>query len=85
MAFFVAGQEVYGVCPCCSEIFRVSEMQISYGKELPEDRLTRLREGEKRLEDDKKVFEQDEKGSLRRQSRMSNITHVIEGELKKPD
>ncbi|MCK4456294.1 MAG: hypothetical protein KAW39_00985 [Thermoplasmata archaeon] len=61
MAFFETGQEIYGVCPCCSEIFRVSEMQIFYGKEPPVDWLGRLRDREGKLEESKKLFEQDKK------------------------
>ncbi|MCK4445027.1 MAG: hypothetical protein KAW09_10820 [Thermoplasmata archaeon] len=61
MAFFETGQEIYGVCPCCEEIFRVSEMQIFYGKKPPKDWLDDLRGRKKKLEEDTKSFELEKK------------------------
>jgi predicted Holliday junction resolvase-like endonuclease len=61
MAFFETGQEIYGVCPCCEEIFRVSEMQIFYGKKPPKDWLDDLRGRKKKLKEDTKSFELEKK------------------------
>jgi predicted Holliday junction resolvase-like endonuclease len=59
MGFFETGQEIYGECPCCGDIFRVSEIRVFYGKKPPKDWLDRLEEKGSQLDEDRKQFEQD--------------------------
>jgi predicted Holliday junction resolvase-like endonuclease len=59
MKFFQTAQEIYGVCPTCGDIFRVSDMRIFYGKEPPKDWLSTLTEKEQLLEKQQLQFEVD--------------------------
>lgn len=76
MAFFETGQEIYGVCPCCEEIFRVSEMQIFYGKKPPRDWLERLREKGSQLDEERKQFEQDRNKIVSDAIKRSLVVHI---------
>jgi len=50
MRFFRAARHLWGRCPSCNQLFRLSEAAISYGNTPPNDWLKRLQQREGRLE-----------------------------------
>lgn len=50
MRFFRAARSLWGRCPSCGQLFRLSEAAISYGSSPPNDWLKRLQQREGRLE-----------------------------------
>jgi predicted Holliday junction resolvase-like endonuclease len=40
--FFRAARHLWGRCPCCGELFRLSDAAVSFGSEPPRDWLRRL-------------------------------------------
>lgn len=40
--FYRAARHLWGRCPCCNNLFRLSDVAISYGSEPPRDWLRRL-------------------------------------------
>ncbi len=53
VGFFKRAQHLWGRCPCCGDLFRLSEAVISYGSEPPKDWLTRLQNQKKAVEQQK--------------------------------
>jgi len=48
--FFRAARHLWGKCPSCGQLFRLSDAAISYGSSPPNDWLKRLQQREGRLE-----------------------------------
>ena len=49
VSFFKNARHLWGRCPHCTELFRLSEAVISYGNEPPQDWLTRLQKQRKEI------------------------------------
>jgi predicted Holliday junction resolvase-like endonuclease len=43
LAFYKTERNIFGRCPHCQDVFRVSEAKLTYGKEPPRDLLSRLK------------------------------------------
>ena len=56
--FFEAQRKIFGICPCCGEIFRLSDIKISYRKSFAKDWYEKLRKQEEKLGQDQMVIEQ---------------------------
>ncbi len=50
LGFYKAEQRIFGRCPHCQDVFRLSEAKLTYGKEPPRDVLTRLKKERDQLE-----------------------------------
>lgn len=50
LAFYKTEQRIFGRCPHCHDVFRLSETKLTYGKEPPRDLLTRLKKERDQLE-----------------------------------
>jgi predicted Holliday junction resolvase-like endonuclease len=50
LAFYKAEQRIFGRCPHCDDVFRLSEVKLTYGKEPPRDVLTHLKRAKESLE-----------------------------------
>jgi predicted Holliday junction resolvase-like endonuclease len=62
--FFRAARHLWGRCPRCGDVFRLSDAAISFGSTPPRDWLLRLQRQQERLDDRSAVLE-DEEASLR--------------------
>ncbi|NOS72300.1 MAG: hypothetical protein HOP33_20545 [Verrucomicrobia bacterium] len=49
--FYKHERNIFGRCPSCREPFRISEVKLTYGKEPPQDLLTRLKTDRDKLLD----------------------------------
>lgn len=58
---FKSERELYGECPCCGEIFRMSDAKIFYGKRPPKDWLERLKAKNEELNRLMREFEKNKK------------------------
>ncbi|MEK7992723.1 MAG: Holliday junction resolvase-like protein [Planctomycetota bacterium] len=51
LAFYKQEKNIYGRCPHCGEVFRLSDVKLTYGAQPPRDLLTTLRAERDRLEE----------------------------------
>lgn len=51
LKFYKAEKRIFGRCPHCQEPLRLSEVKLTYGKEPPNDLLTRMKSERERLEE----------------------------------
>lgn len=49
--FFRATRQLWGRCPCCGELFRLSDAAVTFGSEPPRDWLRRLQKERNELND----------------------------------
>ena len=47
--FYRAARHLWGRCPCCGDLFRLSDVAISYGSEPPRDWLRRLQKQQEQV------------------------------------
>lgn len=52
LGFYKHERNIFGRCPHCSEVFRLSEVKLTYGKEPPRDLLSRLKKDRDKLEEE---------------------------------
>jgi len=76
MAFFKASDELYGVCPCCDDVFRMSEVRIFSGKKPPKDWLSDFKKRSQELEKRMREFEQEKKKISKKAIEQSASTRV---------
>lgn len=50
LTFYKTEQRIFGRCPHCQDVFRLSEAKLTYGKEPPRDMLSRLKKERNQLE-----------------------------------
>jgi len=58
MDFFEAQRNLFGICPHCQTLFRLSDVKISYEQRFPKDWYDRLLEQEKKIQDQQTRIEQ---------------------------
>jgi predicted Holliday junction resolvase-like endonuclease len=51
MAFFTVQRQIFGICPCCGEIFRLSDADISIKKKFKSDWLDACKRKSAHLDD----------------------------------
>jgi Predicted secreted endonuclease distantly related to archaeal Holliday junction resolvase len=56
--FYREEHRIYGKCPKCDNVFRLSEIKLTYGKEPPKDKLTALKNRRDALEEEVKDLNQ---------------------------
>ena len=66
--FLSIQRQIFGVCPCCSEIFRVSDGTVYLKKKPSQDWHDRLKNSERRVEKQEERIN-DEEASLRKIAR----------------
>lgn len=81
LAFFEETKEIYGFCPCCDDLFRLSDVTLYTKNPPPQTPFDRIQEEQLRLDDQIQRFEERESG-IRQKSKMRG-QEAAKGHLKK--
>ena len=57
LSFYKTEKRIFGRCPHCGDVFRLSDVKLTHGKEPPRDVLTRLRKEREKLNEQITVLE----------------------------
>jgi predicted Holliday junction resolvase-like endonuclease len=55
--FYRHEKSIFGRCPHCQEVFRISEVKLTYGKEPPRDLLSRMKKDRDKLQAELEALE----------------------------
>jgi len=56
--FFEAQRNIFGICPHCRELFRLSDIKISYKAKFGKDWYDKLKEQEEKLQEEQIKIEE---------------------------
>ena len=68
LKFFETGRQVFGVCPCCGEIFRLSEANVYLKKKPIPDWMDKYEQSERRVDSREEMLLEQE-GEMREVAR----------------
>ena len=82
--FFEIQRNIFGICPHCEELFRLSDIRISYRKKFARDWYDRLEKQEERIDDERMNLEETLK-AIREKAKERARQKYLPGMLKQAD
>lgn len=83
LSFYKAEKKIYGRCPDCGEVFRLSDVKLTYGKQPPKDQLESLKRQRERLfEDLEKLQEEIEQVEEESREEINSLKYEHRGQIQ---